>query len=161
MVNYKALSTVFVVLTVVFGATTGYLLTTPSASTNAGAGGNGSPPSVSITYKPGVGFYLVNATGFTIYLRTSDVHSNGTSTCTGGCIKAWPAFYASTLTVSAGLNASSFKPVTRADGIKQLAYDGWPLYYYVNDAKAGDTTGQGLGSVWFACCSVPSNSTTT
>jgi predicted lipoprotein with Yx(FWY)xxD motif len=156
MVNYRNVSMVFVALTLVFAATTGYLLATPSNSPNGGT----SSASVSIAYKPGVGFYLVNATGFTIYFRTSDVQTNGTSTCTGGCISAWPAFYASSLTVSGGLSASSFKQVTRADGIKQLSYDGWPLYYYVKDAKAGDTTGQGLGGVWYACCSVASNSTT-
>ena len=25
----------------------------------------------------------------------------------------------------------------------------WPLYYFHEDAAAGDTNGQGLGGVWF------------
>jgi len=31
----------------------------------------------------------------------------------------------------------------------QLAINGLPLYYYAPDTKAGDTTGQGVGGVWF------------
>jgi Secreted repeat of unknown function len=28
---------------------------------------------------------------------------------------------------------------------KQVTYDGWPLYYWKNDSKAGQTTGEGVG----------------
>jgi predicted lipoprotein with Yx(FWY)xxD motif len=35
------------------------------------------------------------------------------------------------------------------DGSKQLTYSGKPLYYYVNDAKAGDRNGDKLQAVWF------------
>jgi predicted lipoprotein with Yx(FWY)xxD motif len=30
-----------------------------------------------------------------------------------------------------------------------VTYNHMPLYYWVNDMKAGDTTGQGVGSVWY------------
>jgi predicted lipoprotein with Yx(FWY)xxD motif len=31
---------------------------------------------------------------------------------------------------------------------KIVAYDGWPLYFWVKDTKPGDTTGDGVGEVW-------------
>jgi hypothetical protein len=40
----------------------------------------------------------------------------------------------------------------RRDGKIQLTYNGWPLYTYAGDSKAGDTTGQGVsqfGAAWY------------
>jgi len=38
---------------------------------------------------------------------------------------------------------------TSKDGTKQVTLAGWPLYYYANDAKAGDATGQAVGGTWW------------
>jgi plastocyanin len=37
----------------------------------------------------------------------------------------------------------------RKEGTTQVTYNGWPLYYYAKDQKAGDTTGQDVGKVWY------------
>jgi len=66
-------------------------------------------------------------------------------------LEAWPAFYVATLTLPPGLSASSFTIITRPDGSKQLAYDGWLLYYFFNDTKPGDTNGQGAEQLWSVC----------
>ena len=39
--------------------------------------------------------------------------------------------------------------ITRDDGTTQVTYNGWTLYYFVDDAAPGDALGQGLGDVWF------------
>jgi predicted lipoprotein with Yx(FWY)xxD motif len=52
-------------------------------------------------------------------------------------------------TLGAGVDASHVGTATLADGRKIVTYEGMPLYYYVKDTKAGDTTGQGVGGVWF------------
>jgi len=162
--NFKPIATAFIVLTVVFGASTGYLLATQgeststttftttaiSTSTTTVTSAASGAQSVGIAYKSGIGFYLVNGSGTTLYYRTTDIPSNGTSTCTGGCVQIWPVFYVKDLSLPSGLNSSSFKAVTRADGKQQLTYDGWPLYSFSGDHKPGDVNGQGIGGIWFA-----------
>ena len=137
-----------VVLTAVLAMSVGY----STGSTYAQMGS--SQYSVNIATKPGLGSYLTNATGFSLYTFWPDIPSNGTSKCTGECLQFWPAFYVTTLTFPSGLSASSFNVITRPDGRKQLAYDGWPLYYFFNDTKPGDTNGQGVMKLW-SVCTVP------
>jgi predicted lipoprotein with Yx(FWY)xxD motif len=51
-----------------------------------------------------------------------------------------------------GASAAFVGTVRRTDGTNQLSYNGHPLYFYAGDAKAGDTTGQGLlqfGAKWY------------
>lgn len=155
---YKTVSALLVVLTVILTASTGFSFAYPNPitptqmSTSTMVSGMSSPLySVNIANKPDIGSYLTNATGWTLYIFARDIPTNGTSRCTGNCIKAWPAFYTSNLNLPPGLNATSFTVITRPDGGKQLAYNGWPLYYFANDKKLGDTTGQGVNKLWFAC----------
>jgi len=177
--NFKTIAAAFIVLTVVFGASTGYLLstqgsgtstttfTTTISNTTTVTNGASGPFSVGVAYKSGVGFFLVNGSGMTLYYRSTDNNSNGTSTCTGTCVQNWPIFYTKNLTLPPGLNATSFKVVTRADGKQQLTYDGWPLYFFAGDHKPGDVNGQGIQGIWFALnlpapkSPTPSTSTTT
>jgi len=158
--TYKLVSAVFIVLTAVFAASTGYLLAFPqgavaqmqSVTVTTSSGSVMASPefTVDIAYSPSLGFYLTNGTGFTLYVFTKDTPGNGTSTCNGTCAKFWPAFYSSNLKLPPGLSATDFTVITRADGSKQLAYNGWPLYYFAPDKAPGDTKGQGVQGVWFA-----------
>jgi predicted lipoprotein with Yx(FWY)xxD motif len=153
--NYKALTSVLVVLTVIFAGATAYMVAYPAKSaqtftstvTVAGSASN----AVGIAYKQGIGFYLVNGTGFTLYYRTSDKPNSGTTTCVSStCEKNWPAFYRSSLVLATGLNASSFAVITPYNSTKIVTYGGYPLYYWTFDAKPGDTTGQGVGQFYVA-----------
>ena len=97
-----------------------------------------------------VGKVLVAANGRTLYLFTADKGKK--STCYGQCAGYWPPLFAATPTVGAGLKASMLGTTKRRDGKLQITYAGHPLYYFVQDKKAGDVKGQGFvhfgGSWW-------------
>jgi len=105
-----------------------------------------------------LGNYLTDRDGRTLYFFSNDF--SGANSCAGGCEAVWPYFNVDTLTAEklgdTSLHFSDFTNIIAANGKKQLAYKGWPLYYYapgvagVNTPEvAGVTTGEGVGSVWF------------
>ncbi|MBP1930000.1 putative lipoprotein with Yx(FWY)xxD motif [Methanolinea mesophila] len=96
-----------------------------------------------------LGNILTDTRGMTLYYYSKDIPGSGASTCTGGCAEIWPVFSAGDVMVSPPLSSSDFTTITRADGSKQTAYKGWPLYYFRNDTVPGDTFGEGVGKVWF------------
>lgn len=107
----------------------------------------------------GVGSYLVNGSGFTLYFLVKDP-GNGSSTCYGGCLTFWPPFYAgSKLTLPSGLKASDFGVASRTDGKLQTTYKGYPLYYYVKDTKPAEIGGEGDHG-FYACCNVVESTST-
>ncbi|MBN8824640.1 MULTISPECIES: hypothetical protein [unclassified Spirosoma] len=93
-----------------------------------------------------LGQVLTGKDGKTLYFFSRDVA--GDANCSGSCLDNWPIFYKETPSLATGLKASDFGTITRADGNKQTTFKGWPLYYYKNDAKAGDVTGENVGNLW-------------
>ncbi len=104
-------------------------------------------PQIQLINNATFGNILADSLGMTLYFFSLDV--NGQSACSGGCLAAWPVFLKENPTLSAGLNASDFAVITRADGTKQTTFKGWPLYYYAKDANAGDVAGDKVNNVWF------------
>ncbi|MCF2490506.1 hypothetical protein [Dyadobacter sp. CY347] len=97
-----------------------------------------------------LGKILTDKDGKTLYFFTKD--AAGTSTCSGNCEVTWPVFAIadiSKLKIDGGLTAGDFANITRADGKPQTTYKGWPLYYYKNDAAAGEANGENVGGIWF------------
>jgi predicted lipoprotein with Yx(FWY)xxD motif len=87
---------------------------------------------------------LATPAGATLYTYDKDAANSGKSTCNGPCAANWPPLAAQPSDAASG----DWSVVTRDDGSKQWAYQGWPLYTFVKDAKAGDATGDGKGNVW-------------
>jgi len=80
----------------------------------------------------------VDAKGMTLY--TFDKDTAVKSNCNDKCATEWPP-----LAVAAGATASGdWTIVTRDDGSMMWAYDGHPLYTFVDDKKAGQVTGDGV-----------------
>ncbi len=71
------------------------------------------------------------------------------STCTGGCASAWPPFIVTAAPAAPAGAAGKITLITRADGGKQVAYNGAPLYTFSGDSAPGDANGQGSGGSWF------------
>ena len=87
---------------------------------------------------------LATPAGATLYTFDKDVANSGKSACNGQCASNWPPLAAQASDAGSG----DWSVVTRDDGSRQWAYKGSPLYTYAKDAKAGDTSGDGKGSVW-------------
>lgn len=95
-----------------------------------------------------LGSFLTDAEGMTLYIFTKDTANSGASVCNDDCAAKWPPFYAEGATLPEGV-AGELTTIMRDDGTEQLAYNGMPLYLWVNDAAPGDVTGQGVGDVWY------------
>src|SRR5712664_2836081 len=71
---------------------------------------------------------------------------------TGRRVGNWPIFLTDSAVTPTGLDAARFTVFTRADNKRQSAFDGHPLYYFVDDKVPGDVKGltfpPGLGH-WF------------
>lgn len=92
-----------------------------------------------------LGQILVDANGRTLYLFEADKGTS--SSCYDACASVWPPLTATrTLAAGAGVNQSLLATTTRKDGSIEVVYNGHPLYYFVSDKQAGDTTGQALSS---------------
>ena len=103
--------------------------------------------SVLISHSATLGLFLTDTSGKTLYYFMKD--TSGQSACTGTCITTWPPFSADTVTAPSVLNVGDFSSVSRADGMKQTAFMGRPLYYYSGDTKPGDTNGHGFNKLWY------------
>lgn len=94
------------------------------------------------------GTILVDALGMTLYRFAND--GDNVSNCSGACAINWPP-----LIVSYGEPAAApelggeLGLISRADGARQVTYNGMPLYGWINDQEPGDTTGHGVGGNWF------------
>ena len=90
----------------------------------------------------GVGTVLVSQRGMTLY--SPEQEADGHISCTAACTRFWQP-----LLVSKGAKAPTKGPgvpgtlavVDRPDGTKQVAFDGKPLYQFVEDGSPGDTKG--------------------
>lgn len=94
------------------------------------------------------GEVYVDQNGMTLYTFDKDAMGAAMSACTGKCLVNWPPFQA-----GEGAMADdkwTIVEYTDADGmVKNMwAYEGKPLYLYIEDKKSGDVMGDGKGGVW-------------
>jgi predicted lipoprotein with Yx(FWY)xxD motif len=122
-----------------------------SSTKPASSGGSGV---VSVDDNAKLGKIIVDSQGNTLYYFEKDKQNSGASTCSGACAQVWPPYTASGSPKGQnGASASKLGTLKRSDGTTQVTYNGWPLYTYTGDQKAGDTNGNNLdqfGAEWYA-----------
>jgi predicted lipoprotein with Yx(FWY)xxD motif len=126
-----------------------------AGSASAGAASSTSSVTVSAKNVPGIGTVLVNGSGRTLYMLTSEKGGKITCTTSNGCIKFWPEINLPSGTTAAkagaGVQQSLLGTVKGAAGT-EVTYNGWPLYTFVGDSAAGVAKGQGqtsFGGTWY------------
>ncbi|GID31909.1 COG4315 family predicted lipoprotein [Paractinoplanes brasiliensis] len=99
-----------------------------------------------------IGTYVTDGAGRTLYRFDNDSNKPPKSNCNGDCATAWPPLLIKSpgKIFPDGIDPKIVGYVERADGTCQVTINGWPVYFFVDDAKAGDINGQGLNGKWFA-----------
>ena len=127
-----------------------------SSSQTSASGASKAAYTVSAAAVPGVGTVLVNGSGMTLYMLTSE--KGGTLTCTdeNGCTKVWPdTELPSGVTApiaGSGIDASKLSTIKGPSGSLYITYAGWPLYTYTGDSGPGQAKGLGIvsfGGTWY------------
>ncbi|MCQ6269627.1 hypothetical protein M8J71_03875 [Pseudarthrobacter sp. R1] len=130
----------------------------PNASATAPAASVSPPSATSTATAAGVdlkiassslGDIVVDGKGMSVYYYTKDVKDSGTSTCTGGCLTAWPPLLTTSDEPKVEGVTGTVGTITTPEGAKQVTLNGLPLYYFAKDTKAGDILGQGVNDVWY------------
>ncbi len=105
-------------------------------------------PELNLGSSDALGPYFTDSDGMTLYLFTVD--DPGLSNCYDQCAENWPPFLleeGQSVIVGDGINGE-LGTTTREDGGVQVTYNGFPLYYWINDEQPGDMTGHGVSGVW-------------
>jgi predicted lipoprotein with Yx(FWY)xxD motif len=114
------------------------------------SGGDQSIPAagttVMIVQKSSIGYVLAEANRQVVYTYSKD-KKDGKPTCTGACAATWLPATGTPQAGPADVFSGQFGLVTRADGTKQITYDGLPLYL-LKGAAGLSTSGNGRGGVW-------------
>ncbi len=120
----------------------------PSATSVAQVPVTGEEAEIAVVKDANLGNILVGNNGMTLYMYTKD--EADTSNCSAGCLAQWPPLITlGSPKLDDGVDASLVGSTKLADGRMIVTYNHMPLYYWVNDKKPGDTTGQGVGGVWY------------
>jgi len=138
-------------------ATTTAASTTPAAGKSAygsaasNSASSASAVTVSVKHSKDGTILAAGPKHMTVYMFEAD--KGGQSACTGACAQAWPPLTTGGQPQASGSASSSqLGTITRADGTKQVTYNGHPLYFFVKDGDAGDAYGQGVkafGADWY------------
>ncbi|HXE43641.1 MAG TPA: hypothetical protein VN635_00445 [Conexibacter sp.] len=124
---------------------------TPAATTSTTASSDEGGPETIKVKSSKLGTILADGEGKTVYLFEND--KTTASTCSGACARAWPPVTTDGAPkAGGGIQTALLTTSKRSDGTTQVVYGGHPLYYFVRDADAGDTYGQGIdgfGAEWY------------
>jgi len=138
--------------TVGFGVTVLVVVVFAAVSAGLAMGSSAARPATVASGSSGLGRIIVDSRGRTLYLFEKD--RQGASACSGACAVYWPPLLTKGMPIAIkGAKRSLLGSIRRADGTRQVAYAGHPLYLFSGDTKRGQTNGEGLkdfGAGWYA-----------
>jgi predicted lipoprotein with Yx(FWY)xxD motif len=94
-----------------------------------------------IVQKSDLGYVLAEANGQVVYTYAKDT-KGGAPTCTGACAAVWQPVTGVPKAGPADTFPGTFGLVTGAGGVKQITYNGYPLYS-LKGASPYSTAGNG------------------
>lgn len=101
-----------------------------------------------------VGKILVDGAGFTVYTFSKDTKNHDNCATINNCLMIWPPLQsASKAKAGPGVKGNLIGTITLASGIKQVTYNGHPLYTYIGDSGPHQTFYVGAfqsGGHWYA-----------
>jgi predicted lipoprotein with Yx(FWY)xxD motif len=115
----------------------GLLAVALTVAATAGAAGASTKISLRSTSS---GKILVNSKGFTVYMFTRD--SKNTDMCKkdSTCITFWPPVTTTGKVIAgSGIKAGKLGTIAYKGNLKQVTYDGHPLYTFSEDSSPGST----------------------
>ena len=121
----------------------------PGGQATSAALSNVPPPGSTVLHvqKSAIGWVLAAANGQVVYAYDKDP-KGGTPACTGACAQIWlPVTGGHPMASPADKGLGTFGTVAISNGVKQVTYNGSPLYTF-KGAKALATKGNGMGGVW-------------
>jgi predicted lipoprotein with Yx(FWY)xxD motif len=133
-----------------------------TTSATSGATGGSSTQATIKTESTNLGTLLADAQGLTVYTFAADTST--ASHCTGACAAAWPPVTVNGTPTAASGIPGTLGTITRAGGVKQVTWNGHPLYTFKVDTASGQVNGNGVtafGAKWYAITSsgtVPASS---
>ena len=120
----------------------------PGGQATSAALSNVPPPGSTVLHvqKSGIGWVLAVSNGQVVYAYDKDP-KGGTPACTGSCAQIWVPVTGKPLASPADTGLGTFGTVATSNGVKQITYNGSPLYTF-KGAKMLTTSGNGVGGVW-------------
>jgi predicted lipoprotein with Yx(FWY)xxD motif len=104
----------------------------------------------------GFGRILVDGSGHTLYVLSTEKGGKITCTDDNGCTKIWPDTElpagVTAATPGPGIDTSLLSTVKDAKGSLYVTYGGWPLYTFTGDTGPGQVKGEGItnfGGTWY------------
>lgn len=115
------------------------------------SGDDGEPANATVKVRShgDFGDILVGPDELTLYMFDADEQGADESACYDDCEANWPPLTVADEAVAGDGVEAELTTFERDDGSLQVAADGWPLYYFANDAEPDDVNGQGLNDVWW------------
>lgn len=95
------------------------------------------------------GEILAGNDGFAVYSNSKYSSDSGVF-CTNECAETWLPVPARNDLEAIGVDKDRIGVIERADGFKQMSFDGLPLYIWSGDNSVGIPKGAGVAGIWFA-----------